>query len=276
MVLLKVIGISCLIYCTYGVTLFSMQRRVMFPRRYARPPVKDVHIESMKKVWLVTSRGKVEAWYIPAKAFEKGKTRPAVIFSHGNGELIDYCATEFLPYTEMGIDLLLVEYPGYGRSKGRPSQKTIGEVMTIAYDWLKDREDIDSDKIFAHGRSVGGGASCELAKNRNVRALILQSIFTDAKQFAAPYFLPSFLVRDKFENIDVVKSFDGPVLIIHGKHDEMISYKNAVELSEAAKNATLITYDCRHNDCPPDIYQYWKDIQKFLETNSIIPVISDG
>ena len=275
MAVFKFLGICCLIYATYGFTLFTLQRSVMFPRRYAQPPVRDVRIETMRRVWLFASKGKVEAWHIPAKVTEIGKKRPAVIFSHGNAELIDYCASEFLPYSELGVDLLLVEYPGYGRSKGRPSQRAIREVMTIAYDWLKDREDIDSNKIIAHGRSVGGGASCDLAKEREVRALILQSAFTDAKQFAKIYFLPPFLIKDKFENIDIVKSFDGPVLIIHGKHDEIISYKNAVELSKAAKNATLITYDCSHNDCPPDLYQYWKDIQKFLEANGIIPVISD-
>ncbi len=276
MVFLKVLGIIGLVYVTYGVTLFTMQRSMLFPRRYAQPPMKDVRVENMKKVWLITSKGKVEAWYIPAKNTVEGVKRPAVIFSHGNGELIDYCIEEFLPYNVLGVDLMLVEYPGYGRSKGRPSQRAIREVMVKAYDWLKDREDIDSNKIIAHGRSVGGGASCELAKEREIGALILQSTFTSTKQFAKHYLLPPFLVLDKFNNKKVLKSYNGPVLLIHGEHDNIIPYKNSVELSKVAKNATFITYNCRHNDCPPDVYQYWKDIQKFLEVNGIIDLKSDG
>lgn len=270
MVFLKVLGIIGLVYVTYGFTLFTMQRSVMFPRRYAQPPVNDVRVENMKKVWLITSKGKVEAWYIPAKDTIAGKKRPGVIFSHGNGELIDYCVDEFLPYTVLGIDLMLVEYPGYGRSKGKPSQRLIREVMVKAYDWLKDKEDIDSNKIIAHGRSVGGGASCELAKEREVSALILQSTFTDTRQFAKGYLLPPFLVLDKFDNRKVLKTYDKPVLLIHGEYDELIPYKNSVELSKAAKNDTFLTYNCHHNDCPPDRYEYWKDIQGFLEKSGII------
>ena len=276
MAFLKVLGIVSLIYVTYGVTLFTMQRSMMFPRRYAQPPIKDVRVDNMRKVWLITAKGKVEAWYIPATDSVAGNKRPAVIFSHGNGELIDYCVEEFLPYNALGVDLMLVEYPGYGRSKGRPSQRSIREVMVKAYDWLKDREDIDSNKIIAHGRSVGGGASCVLAKERDVCALILQSTFTDTKQFAKSYLLPSFLVLDKFDNKKILKSYDEPVLLIHGEHDEIIPYKNSVELSKIAKSATFITYNCRHNDCPPDVYQYWKDIQKFLEASDIIEAKSES
>jgi len=270
MVFLKVLGIIVLVYVTYGVTLFTMQRSMMFPRRYAQPPIQDARVQNMKKVWLITKKGKVEAWYIPAKDTVAGNRRAAVIFSHGNGELIDYCVDEFMPYTILGIDLMLVEYPGYGRSKGKPSQRSIREVMVKAYDWLKDREDIDSNKIIAHGRSVGGGASCQLAMEREVGALILQSTFTDTRQFAKGYLLPPFLVLDKFDNNKALKSYDKPVLLLHGEHDELIPYKNSVELSKTAKNNTFITYNCRHNDCPPDIYQYWKDIEGFLEKSGII------
>jgi len=74
---------------------------------------------------------------------------------------------------------------------------------------------------------------------------------------------------NKFDNLKVVESFDGPVLIMHGLYDELIPYTNGVALSKAAKKGSFITYHCRHNDCPPDGYQYWKDIQKFLVENGI-------
>ncbi len=109
---LKIIGIICAVYGTYGLTLFSFQRTMMYPRRYAQPPQLPVQLENLEKVWFTTSRGKVEAWYIPSKLKQDDVKRPALIFAHGNGEIIDYCAIDFLPYTEMGIDLLLVEYPG--------------------------------------------------------------------------------------------------------------------------------------------------------------------
>ncbi len=268
---IKIIGIICGVYVAYGLTLFSVQRLFMYPRRYAQPPHEPVQVENMEKVWLKTSRGRVEAWYVPSLiASGTGSAkRPAVIFSHGNGELIDHCVHEFLPYTDMGIDLLLVEYPGYGRSEGRPSQRAITETFTAAYDWLVNKKDIDVTRIMAHGRSVGGGAACALAKEREIRCLILQSTFTGAKQFARGYLLPGFLVLDKFNNIRVLEKYEGPVLIMHGKYDEIIHFKNGLRLSEAAANSKLISYNCHHNDCPPDADIYWKDIKKFLRENAI-------
>jgi fermentation-respiration switch protein FrsA (DUF1100 family) len=269
---IKIIGIICGVYVAYGLALFSVQRSFMYPRRYAQPLQEPIQIENMEKVWLQTSRGKVEAWYIPAGSPSDSRSgkRPAVLFSHGNGELIDYCVYEFLPYTTIGIDLFLIEYPGYGRSEGRPSQRAITETFTTAYDWLVRNKNVDSTKILAHGRSVGGGVACDLAKKRNIRALILQSTFTDAKQFARGYLLPGFLIRDKFDNVRMLVNFDGPVLIMHGKYDEMIPYKNGVKLSEAAKKSRLVTYNCHHNDCPPDEKVSWDDIKAFLTAQGII------
>ena len=270
MIFLKTLGIAGLVYAAYGVTLFTMQRSMMFPRRYAQPPMHEVRAAGMKRVWLIGGKGKVEAWYIPAKGPAEDEKRPAVLFFHGNAELIDYCVDEFMPYTMMGIDLLLVEYPGYGRSSGRPSQKAIAEISVKAYDWLKDNPSVDSGRLFAHGRSVGGGAACDLARERQLAALILQSTFTDTKQFAKPYVLPPFLVVDKFENLEVVKTYAGPVLVIHGERDEIIPFANAETLAGTAQNGTLVSYSCGHNDCPPDRSQYWRDIAGFLEKNGIL------
>lgn len=269
--ILKIVGFAVLAYVVYGVSIFSIQRSIIFPRRHiGTPEINEIPTNNIEKVWLSTSKGKVEAWYIAVKDSAEDKKRPVVIFSHGNAELIDYCVNDLSPYNTLGIDILLVEYPGYGRSEGKPSQRAIIETLTKAYDWLIENKDMDSSSIIAHGRSVGGGAACGLAKERKVRALILQSTFTDAKQFARGFLLPSFLVRDPFDNLSVVRSFEGPVLVIHGKYDEMIPYSNSVRLSNSAKNAKFITYNCHHNDCPPDFYKYWKDIQLFLTENEII------
>ncbi len=268
---IKIIGIVCLAYFIYGISVFSFQRNVIFPRRHLPPASSsEIDIDNIKKIWLNIKNSKVEAWYMPSSISYKNKKRPAVIFSHGNAETIDYWAYMLSPYNALGVNVFLVEYPGYGRSGGRPSQKSITKTLIKAYDWLIENEDIDKANIIAHGRSVGGGASCALAKERNIKALIIQSTFTDLRQFAREFLMPSFLVMDPFDNLSVVKSFDGPVLIMHGKYDEMISYKNSVTLYENAKNGKLITYNCHHNDFPPDPDIYWKDINEFLQENGII------
>jgi fermentation-respiration switch protein FrsA (DUF1100 family) len=96
------------------------------------------------------------------------------------------------------------------------------------------------------------------------------SMFTDARCFAKRYLAPSFLVRDPFDNLSVVKNYPAPVLIIHGRHDPVIPYSHGIALHKAAKQGQLIAYEAGHNDCPPDWKVFWQQIQSFLGGNKII------
>ncbi len=268
---LRVIITVISFYVTYGLILFIFQRSLLFPGRYiGASKLSAPAINNLERIWLNTSVGRIEAWYMPVKDSGRDKKRPVVIFAHGNYELIDYFSRDMLRYNEMGVNVLMVEFPGYGRSEGYPSQDTIGEAFARAYDWLIENRGVDRTNIIAHGRSVGGGPACSLAGERSIRALILQSTFTSVKQFAWRYLLPPFLLRDPFDNLSVVQSFEGPVLILHGRYDEIIPYKNALGLYKSAKRGKLITYNCHHNDCPPDWDAYWKSIEEFLEENNVI------
>ena len=100
--------------------------------------------------------------------------------------------------------------------------------------------------------------------------MILMSTFTSAKSFARNFLVPSFLVRDPFDNLSVVKDYPGPLLIIHGKHDTIIPYSHGKALHAAAKRGEIITYNAGHNDCPPDWRVFWKDVEGFLRKKGII------
>ncbi len=168
------------------------------------------------------------------------------------------------------MGLLLVEYPGYGRSEGSPSQRAITETFVNAYDSLAARKEIDPSKIVLFGQSLGGGAVCALAEKRSSAALILMSAFTSSKKMASGYFVPGFLLLDQYDNRSAVKAYTSPVLIIHGKRDEVIPYSHGVELSKTVKSCEFITYNSGHNDCPPSWSVFWKDIEKFLKGADII------
>lgn len=259
------------IYIVYCGFLFLLQRRLMFPRDMIPPPKSsEPQISGLEKIWLNVESGKVEAWYIPPIADVSTGPAPAIIFGHGNGELIDFWPDQLNGFTRLGMALLLVEYPGYGRSTGSPSQKRITETFTAAYDILVSREDVDPSRIVLFGRSLGGGAVCALAAERSSAAMILMSTFTDARSFAKRYLAPSFLVRDPFDNLSVVKNYPAPVLIMHGRHDAVIPYSHGIALSKAAKQGQLVTYEAGHNDCPPDWEVFWQQIGIFLRENKIV------
>ena len=263
---LKYALIVMVIYIGYCGFLFIMQRQMMFPRGLIPSPPDSAHnIPGLEKIWLDTGFGKVETWYLPPATASARTPAPVVIFAHGNGELIDFWPDELKSFTKLGLGLLMVEYPGYGRSAGRPSQESITQIFIAAYDTLASRKDIDSGRIILFGRSLGGGAVCALAAKRPSKALILMSTFTSVRSFAIRYLVPKFLVRDPFDNLEVVRNYNGPILILHGRRDGVIPYSHGKKLHKAAPHSKFITYDAGHNDCPPDWRIFWKDIESFLE-----------
>ncbi|MBW2450705.1 MAG: alpha/beta hydrolase [Deltaproteobacteria bacterium] len=270
---IKIILWALLFYGAYCGFLFIMQRQILFPRYLIDTPFKSEDPPLMEKIWIKNSFGKTEAWFLPPESMTKAEPSPAVIFAHGNGELIDFWPDELIRFNQLGIGVMLLEYPGYGRSEGKPSQKSITETFNNAYNILIERKDVDPAKIILFGRSLGGGAVCTLAAERPSAAMILMSTFTSARSFAKKYFAPGFLVQDPFNNLAVVRNYPKPILLIHGKFDEVISYSHGMTLYKSAPHATMITYESGHNDCPPDWEIFWKDLEAFLNASGLIKSI---
>lgn len=192
---------------------------------------------------------------------------PLIVFTHGNGELIDSWVHQFDEPRNWGFAVLLVEYPGYGRSPGTPSQKTITRTMSEVQTWVGKRVDIDPNGIVAYGRSLGGGAATIFADQGRTAAIILESTFSSVSKIAKSMGAPAFLIRDPFDSLSVVRKYKKPILIIHGTEDRVIPFVHAEELRDAAKNATFIQLECGHNDCPSQ----WSAIRKFLTASGVLP-----
>jgi len=249
----------------YFVLACAMQRQVLFPA----PPVAGAsafeRIPRAERIWLDTDGARAEAWYLPPLLAAPGPA-PLVVFAHGNGELIDDWAEAFEPPRRWGAAVLLVEYPGYGRSTGSPSQGSIAATMTSAFDRMTARAEIDPTRIVAYGRSVGGGAACALARERKVAALVLESTFTSVRRLARSFGLPGFLVRDPFDNLETLRAYPGPVLIVHGERDEIIPAAHAAALHAAAPQSRLALVPCGHNDCQ----RPWALLRDFLLENRLL------
>lgn len=269
--LLRIVVALFSIYIVAMLGLTAFQRRIVFPRHLTQPyPGAGNGIAGLERLWIDTPQGKVEGWFIPADCAGPEHKAPLVIFAHGNAELIDYWPEELSGYRRMGVNLLLPEYRGYGRSAGSPSEQAIAEDFAAFYDLASRRPEVDDKRIVFHGRSIGGGAVCALAKLRRPAAMILQSSFTSLRSMAARFLVPGFLVADPFDNLDVVRGLDAPLLVIHGRVDRLIPFEQGRRLFEAAGQAKFIAYQCDHNGCPPDWDVYWKDIRGWLTDIGIL------
>ena len=258
-----------LCYGLYCLALFIFQRILIFPR-YAIPVTRENRVAKPEKWWLETGFGTVEAWFIPPILEMPASPAPAVLFAHGNAELIDFWPDQLRGFISMGVGVLLVEYPGYGRSEGSPSQEHITEALIAGYDRLVLRSDVDSQRIVLFGRSLGGGAVCALAEERPSAALILMSTFKSIRSLSWRFMAPPFLVRDPFDNMRLVKKYESPLLVIHGRFDTLVPYSHGISLARAAKRSKMITYNCQHNDCPPSWPMFWRDVALFFEETGLV------
>jgi len=262
--MLRLAALGLALLALYWIALFAVQRNVLFPGgRIDGVLGLEPDVE---RIWLDSDAGRTEAWFLAARRAAETAT-PAIVYAHGNGELIDHWPREFDALRERGLSVLLVEYPGYGRSSGKPSERSIARALTAAYDWAAADPRIDARRILGYGRSLGGGAICALSRERALAALLLESTFTSVRAQAWRYGLPGLLVRDPFDNLAHVREFRGPVLLLHGDRDLSIPVEQARALHAVSPGSELHVLPCGHNDCP----RPWPVLLNFLERNGLLP-----
>jgi pimeloyl-ACP methyl ester carboxylesterase len=264
---LRVGLLSAALLLSLPVGVFTLERAMLFPRPLDPPP--DVGqgsvIPGLERWWRDVPGGRVEAWYIPAPGASAEAPGPLVLYAHGNGGTIDHVALTLLPYLELGVSVLLPEFRGHGRSDGRPGQAAITEDLSVFLDRALVKPVVDEDRVLYHGRSLGGGAVCSLARRYPPQALLLESTFTGARRRGQELFGPlAWLVRNPFDNQALVEGFDGPVLVIHGEQDEVIPYAHGRALAQAAPRSRLVTRQAHHADLPRDA-AYWAEVQALME-----------
>ena len=213
----------------------------------AQPPARDLLIPVAENVV-------VGARFHPAAA-----AAPTILFFHGNGEIVaDY--DELAPfYQRQGVNFFPVDYRGYGRSTGAPTvsamMRDCHAILAFARQWLLEMG--FRGPLIVMGRSLGSASALELAAAYpgEVAALIVESGF----DYAGPLLqllgvnLAAIGFREMtgFRNIDKIRAYPGPTLIIHAEHDHIIPMSDGQALydASAATDKTLLKIPrANHND----------------------------
>ncbi|HJL16143.1 MAG TPA: alpha/beta hydrolase [Sandaracinaceae bacterium LLY-WYZ-13_1] len=248
----------------------QLQRAMLFPRGHTRPDPSALSTPGLERWWLDSPDGRVEAWFLPGEGVDADHPGPAVVFTHGNAELIDHWPEMLAPYRALGVSVVLPEYRGYGRSAGSPSEAAIATDLRALHARLSAHPAVDATRLVYHGRSLGGGAVGTLLDDHPPRALILESAFTSVPDVAASMLVPGFLIADRFELLDALRGYEGPALLFHGVADRVIPVEHARRLAAAKPDAELVLYDCGHNDLPPPDADYWPRITRFLRRHDVL------
>jgi fermentation-respiration switch protein FrsA (DUF1100 family) len=247
----------------YYVLLFLMQRQLLYPA--PRGPVSARLPSDVRHIELRDGDDIGYALYAPAGDSASSR-HPAIIFTHGNAERVEDWAGEFGALQRRGVAVLMPEYPGYGTAGGHPTQESITNAALAAYDWLHVQPDIDTARIVAYGRSLGGGAATRLATRRPVAGLVLESSFASVRAFAGRFLAPGFLVRDPFDNLDELKRYAGPLLVLHGRQDPIAPFAHGEALAAAVSGAEFLPMACGHNDCE----RPWPAVLSFLQRHQLL------
>ena len=251
--------------------MLGLRRRLLFPRHLLHAPSSGgLGVAGLQRLSIDVVGGQVEAFFVPGAGVDAQRPGPLAIFAHGNGELIDDWCHDLSSYTELGISLLIPEYRGYGRSAGSPSQSAIVADFVRFHDMMLERPEVDPSRVIFHGRSIGGGVVCALARRRQPTAMVLWSTFTRLADVVARFGLPGWLVPDRFDNLTVVEEFEAPLLLVHGRRDNLIPLAHAHRLYAAAPQAELLTYDADHNGCPPPGSTFWPDYRAWLDGQGLL------
>lgn len=227
-------------------------------------PQPSSYQDSNEILKLMTADGvQISAAYLPNKS-----AAYTLLYSHGNAEdLIDVLPVR-KELRDSGFAVLAYDYRGYGTSQGKPSESNAYLDIDAAYNYLTQKLRVPPQQIIVYGRSVGGGPSVDLASRKPVAGLILESAFTTA--FRVRTFIP-ILPFDKFDNLDKMRNVHCPVLIIHGKADNIVPFSHGQQLFAAAhKPKRCLWVDGAGHDNVVDVAGelYFKTLREFIQ---IIP-----
>jgi fermentation-respiration switch protein FrsA (DUF1100 family) len=162
---------------------------------------------------------------------------PVILFCHGNAGNITHRAVYVSSLVRAGLAVFIFDYRGYGQSTGAPDEEGVYEDARSAYDHLTGVEGVDASRVVLMGRSLGGAVAINLATERPVPRLIVESSFTSARDMGRLVFrgLPVHLVmRSRFDSISRVAGLTMPKLFLHGDRDDVVPYEMGVRLYRAA------------------------------------------
>jgi fermentation-respiration switch protein FrsA (DUF1100 family) len=203
------------------------------------PQIEDCHFAASDGV-------KLHGWYCTPFRMKDGERVPVaaemvVLWFHGNAGNISYRYDMIRAMVGLPLEVLIIDYRGYGKSEGKPTERGLYLDARAAWDYLINERRIPTERIVILGKSLGGVPAIDLASEVEPAGLIVQSSFTSAGDMAASVlpFLPRVFLQTKMDSLGKIGRVRCPKLFIHSRADEVVPYKLGRRLYEAADLKSL-------------------------------------
>jgi hypothetical protein len=200
-------------------------------------------------VSLVTEDGEtLHAWWVPSGR----QNAPVFLFLHGNGGNVSHRVDKLAVFREIGADTLIIDYRGYGRSSGTPSELGMYRDARAAYQWLITAGGVSADCVMVYGESLGAAVAVELASHARTGGVIVESGFTSVPDIARkrfPFLPVQWILQHGFDALDKMPRINAPLLVLHSTEDELFDMSHPERLLAAAQPPKrLVELRGGHND----------------------------
>ncbi|MET0964092.1 MAG: alpha/beta hydrolase [Noviherbaspirillum sp.] len=233
---LKLLAMSGVAYAALLLVVYTLQgAMIYFPgvgRDMSRTPA-DIGL-AYEPVRLQTEDGvRIEAWYVPAQG-----ARGAALLAHGNAGSIAHRVDYAALFNRLGYSLLLLEYRGYGRSEGKPSEQGTYADARAAWRHLLIERGYPAGRIVLVGESLGGAVAAHLAAEVEPGALVLASSFVSVPELASelyPWMPARQLARYRYDTLAALTRVSCPVFVAHSEQDDIVPFHHGERLFAAAR-----------------------------------------
>ena len=232
-----VILLAVVYLVSFGVLLLIEDSLLYHPVSAAddwRAPPK--RLASLKDVELLADGTRFHAWWSTPDNWDA--TKGAVLFCHGNGGNLSWWGGVIENWHKHRREaFLILDYPGYGKSEGRPSEAGCYAAGSAAYHWMTEIQRVSGDQVLLVGQSLGTGVATQLAVDCRHRAMVLISPFTSMPDMAAeklPLFPGRWFIHNNFDNLARISRCHRPLLVVHGVEDELVPIHQGERLFAAA------------------------------------------
>lgn len=267
--LIRFLLISFLSLFLFNAWMYSQQPGMVF---YPLTELKSTPADwglAYEDVALTTSDNvAIHGWYIPAK-----ESKQVILFFHGNGGNISHRGDSLEIFHSLGFNVLIIDYRGYGKSKGAMSEQGFYLDAVAAWQYLLNKRNFKSHDIIIFGRSLGGAIATQLATHVDQKALIVESTFSSVKDMASmmmPFVSKLIYLRYSFNTEKMINKVNSPLLLMHSQDDDIVPYELGEKVFAAADSPKyFFALQGNHNDgFMQSVTEYKKALTWFITEGS--------
>ena len=230
--MVKLFKISALLgFIVYFIILayvYLFQRNLLY-----HPSINSYQSDKInfdyEEIFIQNNEGiKLKAWLHEKDLINK-KT---ILFFHGNAGDLSNRNYKLNELAKFDVNFLILAYRGFSGNEGQPTEQGLYDDAKSALEWIKIKG-VKEKNLILYGESLGTAITIEVAQNKNLAGIILESPFTSMVELAQKYypFLPAkFLLKDRYETVKKLKNISSPLLVLHGRLDTIVPFAMGEEL----------------------------------------------